>query len=31
VLQIDQEADTWADEGPEIPRPRAVEGSELTV
>ena len=31
VLRIDQEADTWTDEAPEIPRPRAVEASELTV
>ena len=35
VLRIDQETDTWADEGADgaldIPRPRAVEGTELTV
>ena len=35
VLRIEQEKDTWADEGQDegldIPRPRAVEGSELTV
>jgi len=37
VLEIeqeqDEEQDSWADEGPDldIPRPRAVEASELTV